>query len=798
MATAGDRTARIWTTGNVEAARRLLARRDSTTSDSPSLGTPGEPEAALRGVAFSPKLGTAMVLTAGADGVAYPWDISGPDVSAPTKPLPPFEPESPGSALADLAISPDGREFATAGLDGKVRVWRLEHEARTKPKVITADLAKPGVEAGAALGVTFSPKGRYLLTSWADGRMRLFRRDGDDWKPVTDWPGSALRLTPQLFDQEERFVVTPNAGLLRVEGDKGSVSLWEVSNARVPTWTKPAGGPVSDVAIHPQNRAIAAATMGPSGTVVVWDDAGNRTGTCIRHPARVERLAFSPNGRALATEAEDGLGRIWDWPCEGGQPRETLVGLTGPSPMLAFSKDSSHLITDGGYLATNEFSTVGQIWDRSQKTAIPLKGPRDRVVTLAFTRVGDEPEVLSINRENQLQRWSMNGAEKGDPRGSCRGPSLAPTAAAIQLGGALAASGTDDGTLKLWRIDTGEDVADLKEHKRRINSLAFSDDGRRLVSAGDDGLACVWAVPERDPRSSAGLKLVARLEHKGQQVSVARFLDREGQRVVTGTGDLKRTRWQLEPDLPREAKVCRLDSVNPVADPLRVDAFHDLKRGNLRVDAAFGVVTAAVSPADGRVFLGCGGPDSRFNLVWSPASHDDKSDSQSYLGHTESILDVAVSPDGQRLATASTDNTARVWTIGKPADVVELRGHTGDVASVTFSPDSRYVLTISRQDGTARVWDRDGGDALYVLGTRRAGFNSATLNDPAGPRQYTDDVVAAAFSPDGKWVVTASGDGTARAYRLSLCGGFDDLKGVADYRRDGFWPEGKAPGSSER
>src|SRR5262249_8645960 len=158
-----------------------------------------------------------------------------------------FEPESPGSALADLAISPDGQEFATAGLDGKVRVWKLEHEALTKPKVITADLAKPGAEAGAALGVTFSPKGTYLLTSWADGWMRLFRRDGDDWKPVTLWSGSALRLTPQVFEQEERFVVTPNAGLLRVEGDKGSVSLWEVSNEREPRWTKPAGGPVSDL-----------------------------------------------------------------------------------------------------------------------------------------------------------------------------------------------------------------------------------------------------------------------------------------------------------------------------------------------------------------------------------------------------------------------------------------------------------------------------------------------------------------------------------------------------------------------
>ena len=210
-----------------------------------------------------------------------------------------------------------------------------------------------------------------------------------------------------------------------------------------------------------------------------------------------------------------------------------------------------------------------------------------------------------------------------------------------------------------------------------------------------------------------------------------------------------------------------------------------LQHDNDADDAPRGALAAAVSPRGSLAFVACGGSDSKFDLVWSADPFTSKSDSKLYLGHTDPILDVAVSSDGRRMATASADNTARVWTIDH-SKMVELRGHSGDVFTVAFSPGNEFILTVSRQDGTARVWERNGGDPLYVLGTRRAGFNSAALNDPPGPRQYTDDVVAAAFSSDGKVLITAHGDGNARVYRLELCGGFDDLKEVARKRRDGF------------
>jgi WD40 repeat protein len=95
--------------------------------------------------------------------------------------------------------------------------------------------------------------------------------------------------------------------------------------------------------------------------------------------------------------------------------------------------------------------------------------------------------------------------------------------------------------------------------------------------------------------------------------------------------------------------------------------------------------------------------------------------------------------------------------------VVELRGHTGGVMSAVFSPNGKFVVTAS-MDGTARVSDASTGQSLAIL------------------RGHTDRVYSAAFSPDGKFVITASQDGTARIYACEVCGSMEDLLILAPTR----------------
>jgi WD40 repeat protein len=120
-------------------------------------------------------------------------------------------------------------------------------------------------------------------------------------------------------------------------------------------------------------------------------------------------------------------------------------------------------------------------------------------------------------------------------------------------------------------------------------------------------------------------------------------------------------------------------------------------------------------------------------------------------GHTNSVYSAVFSPDGQRILTASSDETVRIWRADTGGLLATLKGHTGPVTSAVFSPDGQIILTAS-SDKTARIWRADTGGLL------------ATLEGHTGP------VTSAVFSPSGLYLLTASSDQTARIWRANTGG----------------------------
>jgi WD40 repeat protein len=143
-------------------------------------------------------------------------------------------------------------------------------------------------------------------------------------------------------------------------------------------------------------------------------------------------------------------------------------------------------------------------------------------------------------------------------------------------------------------------------------------------------------------------------------------------------------------------------------------------------------------------------------------------------GHGAGLNGVAFSPDGRRLATASADKTAKVWDEATGKELLTLSGHADAVTGIAFSPDGRRLAT-SSMDKTAKVWDISTGQVSVTLSGHTAAVNGV------------------AFSPDGRHLATASSDKTAKVWDavtgkelLTLSGHTVAVNGIA------FSPEGKS------
>ena len=726
-------------------------------------------EAAVRDAAFCPD-DASLVVTAGADNTARIWkvDLEGrtPEVNEAEKVL--FGHTAP---LTTAAFSPDGQSIVTAGHDGMAMVWTRGGEPRGSFEHRGARGESVGVLAAA-----FSPRGEYLLTSCSDGRMRVWDVAARKCLVPGGLPGSADRLTPVAYTKKNGEpprayspsfntrgdrVVTPSAGSLVFEDTAGAVAeIWDAGPGRgerpIRRLELDGVGPLADAAFSPDGTLVAAA--GADGGVRLWDVKTGRLVTPCPEPRSVawERVVFSPGGEFLAVEAADGLGRIWDVRGKKWLNR-SLVGLTGPAPNLVFSPGSDRIATDGG-------SEGVLVWDLRGGGPVALDGRREALAAVAFDRGGKT--VLGLNRENAVTLWNATTGETSID--SIRhGPSgYAATAAAFHVGQTVTrvVSAGTEGLAMVWDIGAPEKVMPLLV-KGPVKRAAFSPDGNRIATVGYDGAASVWdatsAHPLGDPIRGPGLNAAA-------------FSPDGGSLVVVG-GEMSRSRASTR---ETTARVWTLPGI-PGDHPEQILSGHKLLADNtVRKDTPAGVNSACFD-GDGRSVVTAGGDGKA--LVWDFTTGGIRK-SLGDRGHTEPVLDAQFCSGGDHVVTTSADNTARIWEAGTGNLISVLRGHSGDVDAAMFHPEGRFVVTSSRQDGTARVWEYATGNPLYVLRGAATGITSAALNLDTSLRPYSDDVNRAVFSRDGRFILTAHGDGKARVFACEACLSLDGLLELSQSR----------------
>ena len=373
-----------------------------------------------------------------------------------------------------------------------------------------------------------------------------------------------------------------------------------------------------------------------------------------------------------------------------------------------------------------------------------LEGHRGEVNSAAFSPDGARVVTASMDRTARV--WE---AASGRLIAELKGHGRGVWSAAFSPDGARVVTASGDKTARVWEAATGRLVAELKGHGGWVKSAAFSPDGARVVTASADKTARVW--------EAASGRLVTELKGHTNGVDSAAFSP-EGTRVVTASADKTARVWEAASGrLVAELKG------HGGADELAQRAYEALgglgglgELGELgtKLKGYSGAVhSAAFSPDGARVVTASSDNTAR---VWEAASGRLVAELK---GHGGPVFSAAFSPDGGLVVAASSDKTARVWAASGPL-FAELKGHRGMVNSAVFSPHWARVVTAS-DDRTARVW---------VV----APMNGRLIAELKGHR---GEVNSAVFSPDGARVVTASADKTARVWEAASGPLFAELKG---------------------
>jgi WD40 repeat protein len=616
----------------------------------------------------------------------------------------------PGQEGPGVAFSPDGRRVASACIDRQ----RTPPLASWSVKVWEADTGQELLELVAdelftsVRGLAFSPDGKTLAVAYASGTIRVWARvdQGAAGRPRLVLKGHAGACL--------RVAYSPDGTRLASGGADHTVRVWDATTGRALRTLKGHVHEVQAVAFSPDGKWLASG--GADNTVRLWDATAGRTlATLLGHKGQVRAVAFSPDGTRLASAGVDGTVRLWAVP--GGRELAQAVGHTGPINALAFSPEGSRLAS-----ASDDWAA--KVWDAGTgKELFTLRGHSAPVRAVGYRADGRE---LAAVAGDHFKVWE---AATGGQGLRLRGD---PTCVSFGPAGRRVATARGD-TVTVWDATTGRPASTWPGHPGRVERVAFSARGRRLLVASVLGRA-----KERSYRIQAwdlavgnavGVPRVGRSE-----APVPVVFSAAGRYAATVEG----TAVVFIRDLTGKRRT-RARSTLPVVQNLAFSA-----------DGRF--LAVAGTPQ----LRGLGGPEAGVEIVQT-ATGDRLG---ALFAHEGAVRTVAFGLSGRRtlLATAGSDRVVKVWDVSsawpRPSrmprePLCSLTGHTRPVRSMTFSPDGKRLLSVSAAEhpgGEVKVWDVDWGQEVVTL--------------PCAGGTVS-------FSPDGRKVVVAGTDGIVRVWNGS-------------------------------
>ena len=536
------------------------------------------------------------------------------------------------------------------------------------------------------------------------------------------------------------------------------------------------------IAFSPDGSRLAVAT-----SMGVWlydaetfDEIALLTG----HKEQVDVVAFSPDSTKLASVSGFHFpGTLKLWAVKTEKNIATLEVEKGPNGSVAFSPDGTKL------------AWAGRLWDVETRQQLDILHD-DRLFEVAFSPdgkilAGTGISAIGRTRSGVIKLYDVETGQLINTLAAPQRTKLSEStkrisSIAFSPDGQLLASGSaDDGTIKLWDVETGRNTATFTEKPEPGSSMlcvVFSPDSTKLAVGSVEGIKLL-EVPTGEHIYTRRHIDIGELESLASVFSVA--FSPDGTKLASVSWDGVKL-WDVETGnnlTTLQGHTQMVDAVAFSPDGLTlasqlVDGIQMWEIGTRQhistlAEPSNFVTCFAYSPDGTKLVTGsveAGNVEHTIKL-WDVATGHNLT---TMRGHTDVVITVAYSPDGRLLASGSKDKTIKLWTVSTGENIATLQGHEKLVFSVAFSPDGTKLASGS-EDTSIRLWEIPTGKALYTLGgvnspqvgvevlpVPRPGqdISELQIDDAADPEPeiIRGVVFSVAFSPDGTKLASASWD----------------------------------------